>query len=153
MFNLSFFELTIFGIIALIVLGPDKLIQTARAVGRWYAFLKKAKDRLQNEMLNELDLLQTQEQLKQEIIELRNAETQIKAQVSELQDYLHQTSSPNQNFTQKSMTQNDDSYNSHSMIHTSPLTNRFFLLSDYDRKRRLPPPPFLAKTVADKLLF
>lgn len=149
MFNLSFFELTIFGIIALIILGPDKLIQTARAVGRWYAFLKKAKNRLQNDMLHELNLLETQEQIKVEIAKLRDTESQIKAQMTELQNRI------NQNKTDILNLEKDTALDelAKDTPTNRPLTDRFFLLSEYDRKRRLPPPPFLAKTVADKLLF
>lgn len=149
MFNLSFFELTIFGIIALIILGPDKLIQTARAVGRWYVFLKKAKNRLQNDMLHELNLLETQEQIKVEIAKLRDTESQIKAQMTELQNRI------NQNKTDILNLEKDTALDelAKDTPTNRPLTDRFFLLSEYDRKRRLPPPPFLAKTVADKLLF
>lgn len=148
MFNLSFFELTIFGIIALIILGPDKLIQTARAVGRWYAFLKKAKNRLQNDMLHELNLLETQEQMKVEIAKLRDAENQIKAQMTELQNRI------NQNKTDILNLEKDTALGvlAKDTLTNRPLTDRFFLLSDYDRKKRLPPPPFLANTIADRLL-
>lgn len=149
MFNLSFFELTIFGIIALIILGPDRLIQTARGAGRWYAFLKKAKNRLQNDMLHELNLLETQEQIKVEIAKLRDTESQIKAQMTELQNRI------NQNKTDILNLEKDTALDelAKDTPTNRPLTDRFFLLSEYDRKRRLPPPPFLAKTVADKLLF
>lgn len=149
MFNLGLFELTLFGVIALIVLGPEKLPIAAKALGKWYAFFKNAKNRLQNDMLHELNLLETQEQMKVEIAKLRDAENQIKAQMTELQNRI------NQNKTDILNLEKDTALDAlaKDTLTNRPLTDRFFLLSDYDRKKRLPPPPFLAKTVADKLLF
>ena len=37
MFDIGFSELLLFGVIALIVLGPEKLPQAARTAGQWYA--------------------------------------------------------------------------------------------------------------------
>ena len=36
MLDVGMSELLVFGIIALLVLGPDKLPQAARFVGKWY---------------------------------------------------------------------------------------------------------------------
>lgn len=148
MFNLGLFELTLFGVIALIVLGPEKLPIAAKALGKWYAFFKNAKNRLQNDMLHELNLLETQEQMKVEIAKLRDAENQIKAQMTELQNRI------NQNKTDILNLEKDTALDAlaKDSLTNRPLTDRFFLLSDYDRKKRLPPPPFLANTVADRLL-
>lgn len=148
MFNLGLFELTLFGVIALIVLGPEKLPIAAKALGKWYAFFKNAKNRLQNDMLHELNLLETQEQMKVEIAKLRDAENQIKAQMTELQNRI------NQNKTDILNLEKDTALDAlaKDTLTNRPLTDRFFLLSDYDRKKRLPPPPFLANTVADRLL-
>lgn len=148
MFNLGLFELTLFGVIALIVLGPEKLPIAAKALGKWYAFFKNAKNRLQNDMLHELNLLETQEQMKVEIAKLRDAENQIKAQMTELQNRI------NQNKTDILNLEKDTALDALAKDTPTnrPLTDRFFLLSEYDRKRRLPPPPFLANTIADRLL-
>lgn len=148
MFNLGLFELTLFGVIALIVLGPEKLPIAAKALGKWYAFFKNAKNRLQNDMLHELNLLETQEQMKVEIAKLRDAENQIKAQMTELQNRI------NQNKTDILNLEKDTALDALAKDTPTnrPLTDRFFLLSDYDRKKRLPPPPFLANTIADRLL-
>ena len=49
MFNVGMSELFVFGIIALLVLGPEKLPEAARFAGKWYAklmhFVNNAKQR------------------------------------------------------------------------------------------------------------
>lgn len=191
MLNLGFFELTLFGIIALIVLGPDKLPVAARTVGRWYGMIRRASTRLQSEISNELQLLETQEQLKNELAKIRESEAQMQAQMTQLQQSLERTQQQTQlakrhaldawQTTPKSdtetQTNNDsddeiiahakalqamddipDNTQSSAMIpskqfDTMPLVNRWFLLGDYDRRRRLPPPPWLPNYIADPLLY
>ncbi|MBS5992774.1 MAG: twin-arginine translocase TatA/TatE family subunit, partial [Acinetobacter baumannii] len=36
MLDMGFSEILLFGIVAIVVLGPDKLPQAMRTVGRWY---------------------------------------------------------------------------------------------------------------------
>ncbi len=192
MINLGFFELTLFGIIALIVLGPDKLPVAARTVGRWYGMIRRASTRLQSEISNELQLLETQEQLKKELAKIRESEAQMQAQMTQLQQSLERTQQQTQlakrhtldawqtmpKFDTETQTNNDDdddeiiahakalqamddisdNTQSSAMIpskqfDTMPLVNRWFLLGDYDRRRRLPPPPWLPNYIADPLLY
>lgn len=42
MFDVSFFELLICGIVALLVIGPERLPETVRAVGLWIGRLKRS---------------------------------------------------------------------------------------------------------------
>lgn len=191
MLNLGFFELTLFGIIALIVLGPDKLPVAARTVGRWYGMIRRASTRLQSEISNELQLLETQEQLKNELAKIRESEAQMQAQMTQLQQSLERTQQQTQlakrhtldawqtmpKSDTETQTDNDgddeiiahakalqamddipDNTQSSAMIpskqfDTMPLVNRWFLLGDYDRRRRLPPPPWLPNYIADPLLY
>ena len=88
--NLGFFELTLLGIIALIVLGPEKLPVAARTLGRWYGTLRRASQKLQNDISSELQLLETQELLKKELAQIRDSEAKMKAQMDELQRSLQQ---------------------------------------------------------------
>lgn len=69
MFNLGLFELGLFGMIALIILGPEKLIATARTLGRWYGNFRRMSARLQSELVSELELTEVQNALKAEIEE------------------------------------------------------------------------------------
>ena len=59
MFDIGFSELLLFGVIALIVLGPEKLPQAARTAGQWYAKLRRTVSTLQSEIEAELDLAET----------------------------------------------------------------------------------------------
>lgn len=137
MFNLGLFEMTLFGVIALVVLGPDKLLQGARALGKWYAIFKNTKDRLQNDIANELHLLETQAEIKKELAKLRDAEAEIQAQMHELQRAVEQN--------RKELLEN-------SSTNTKPLAGQFFLLGEYDKNRRQPRAPFLPNYTADPLL-
>lgn len=150
MFNLGFFELTLFGIIALIVLGPDKLIVVARTLGKWYGQFVRLSTRLRQEFVSELQLNEVQAQLQAEIAQIRASEANIKAQMQELQNSLQK---------QTALAKPSDSSDNHAKSHIDkpvspkPLSGRFFLLGDYDKKRRLPKAPFLPNYQADKLLY
>lgn len=164
--NLGLFELTLFGIIALIVLGPEKLPVAARTVGRWYGTLRRASQKLQNDISSELQLLETQEMLKKELQQIRQSEAQMKAQMDALQQSIHQNQA--QFHTAKHHTMNawqtqpagdaliSDTTNTPDTTsadtHTLPMTNRWFLLSSYDAHRRRPPAPKMPNYLADPLL-
>lgn len=167
MVNLGFFELTIFGIIALIVLGPEKLPVAARTLGRWYGMFRRASSRLQSEINSQLQLLETQEQLKAELDKIKATEHQMKTQMDQLQHSLRQTQQTLDRQTKHNLDawytfpdppentpsdQTDNPSQTTTSFGTMPLTNRWFLLSDYDRKRRLPNAPFLPNYQADPLL-
>ncbi len=147
MFNLGLFEISLFGIIALIVLGPDKLPQAARTLGKWYVRLVHAKDRLKYDIIDELGLAETQRQLQQELAELRRTKADFQAQIEQLQSNLNQGY---QHLEQQVLTPTPSPS---SVPTTTPMNNRFFLLGDYDKARRLPPAPFLPNTQADTLLY
>lgn len=162
MFNLGLFELTLFGVIALIVLGPDKLPQAMRTLGKWYGMIMHAKNRLQNDILNELQLAETQEELKKELAKLKLAESEMKAQMQELQGAVNQNRRELLRFdndnTDDEPTWDDETpweKKKHKENHfnfDTPMQGAFFLLGDYDKARRLPPAPRLPNTRADPLL-
>lgn len=225
MFDIGFSEILLFGAIALIVLGPEKLPQAARTAGQWYAKFRRTIATLQSEIEAELDLAETRKQMQAELEKIRQAEIDMKREmealrssVSELQqhgkvpsmqaadtqaanstahniDSETKTSSllteqpsylsePANNTTSPSLkkpsdesplaqTQADDYLHSleedveadevakdlHDALlmatelpATEPMYYRWFLLSDYDRVRRLPNPPFLPNYQADPLL-
>ena len=229
MFDIGFSELLLFGAIALIVLGPEKLPQAARTAGQWYAKFRRTVATLQSEIEAELDLAETRKQMQLELEKIRQAEVDMKREmealrssVSELQQHgkVPSMQAPN---TQSADTApnlghdtnavslateplsheppsheptnhlaepttdttallpnnpSDDSYLTETKaddyllsleadveadavakdLHealfaaTEPMYYRWFLLSDYDRVRRLPNPPFLPNYQADPLL-
>lgn len=224
MFDIGFSELLLFGAIALIVLGPEKLPQAARTAGQWYAKFRRTVATLQSEIEAELDLAETRKQMQLELEKIRQAEVDMKREmealrssVSELQQHgkvpsiqAHNTQSadttpnlgddtnavslPTETPTHETPNHlveptndstallldkpSDESYLTETKaddyllsleadveadavakdLHealfaaTEPMYYRWFLLSDYDRVRRLPNPPFLPNYQADPLL-
>lgn len=236
MFDIGFSELLLFGAIALIVLGPEKLPQAARTAGQWYAKFRRTVATLQSEIEAELDLAETRKQMQLELEKIRQAEVDMKREmealrssVSELQQHgkvpsmqahnqsadttpslVHDTNAvrlppeplsheppsreapnhlaepttdttallPNKPLDNSLDKPSDESYLTETKaddyllsleadieadevakdLHealfaaTEPMYYRWFLLSDYDRVRRLPNPPFLPNYQADPLL-
>ena len=234
MFDIGFSELLLFGAIALIVLGPEKLPQAARTAGQWYAKFRRTVATLQSEIEAELDLAETRKQMQLELEKIRQAEVDMKREmealrssVSELQQHGKMPSMQAHNTQSADTTPNlghdtnavslateqtsretpshepsnhkppshlaeptndstallldkpsDGSYLTETKaddyllgleadieadavakdLHealfaaTEPMYYRWFLLSDYDRVRRLPNPPFLPNYQADPLL-
>lgn len=224
MFDIGFSEILLFGAIALIVLGPEKLPQAARTAGQWYAKFRRTVATLQSEIEAELDLAETRKQMQLELEKIRQAEVDMKREmealrssVSELQQHgkvpsmqAHNTQSadttpslghdttvvslpaeplghePTNHLAEPTTdttallpnNPSDDSYlvetkaddyllgleadveadevakDLHEALFaaTEPMYYRWFLLSDYDRVRRLPNPPFLPNYQADPLL-
>ncbi len=228
MFDIGFSELLLFGAIALIVLGPEKLPQAARTAGQWYAKFRRTVATLQSEIEAELDLAETRKQMQLELEKIRQAEVDMKREmealrssVSELQQHgkvpsmqahnqsadttpslVHDTNAvrlPPEPLSHEPLSHeptnhlaeptndsttlildkpSDESYLTETKaddyllsleadveadavakdLHealfaaTEPMYYRWFLLSDYDRVRRLPNPPFLPNYQADPLL-
>lgn len=170
MFNLGLFELTIFGIIALIVLGPEKLLVVARNLGRWYAMARRTTSRLQQEFASQLDLLETQAELKKELASFKQSEQKMQSQLARLESALSgrldlaDLTSDNKATTPTGepsawdkIAQWDDEPTNQTKqdrpVTTAPMLNHFFELGEYDKKRRLPNAPFLPNHKPDKLLF
>ncbi|ALF59585.1 Sec-independent protein translocase protein TatB [Psychrobacter urativorans] len=84
MFDIGFSELLLFGIIALIVLGPEKLPKAARTAGQWYAKIRRTVSTLQSEIEAELDLVETRQQMEQEIAKIRQTEAEMRREMAEM---------------------------------------------------------------------
>lgn len=82
MFDIGFSELFLFGIIALIVLGPEKLPQAARTAGQWYGKLRRTVSTIQSEVEAELDLSETRKQLQAELDKIRKTEANMKQEMA-----------------------------------------------------------------------
>lgn len=90
MFDIGFSELLIFGALALIILGPEKLPQAARTAGQWYAKFRRTVANLQHEIETELDLAETRKQLQTEMAKIRQAEAQMKKEMQALRGNMQQ---------------------------------------------------------------
>lgn len=72
MFDLGFWELLFVGVIALIVLGPERLPVAARTVGRWVGQARAYARSLSSELDREVHIKEIREQV-------RSAETEIRS--------------------------------------------------------------------------
>ena len=86
MLNIGMTELLIFGIIALLVLGPEKLPEAARFVGKWYGKIKRMVSNVQNDIDRELRLSELREQMQQEMARIQKLEAKMQAQMSEMKN-------------------------------------------------------------------
>lgn len=69
MFDIAFSELVVIGLIALVVLGPNRLQQAARTAGRWMARVRRFVDDVKRDMDAEMR--------RGELDELRNVQQQL----------------------------------------------------------------------------
>lgn len=63
MFDIGFLELFVIGIIALLVLGPERLPRAARTVGLWVGKAKQGFNSIKQEIDRELNVQELQKQL------------------------------------------------------------------------------------------
>ncbi len=68
MFDFSFGELVVLAVIALLVVGPDKMPEMARTAGRWYGVLRRTLTGVRAEVEQQLLL----DDLRREADKLRN---------------------------------------------------------------------------------
>ena len=74
MFDIGFSEMTIVVIIALVVLGPDRLPQAIRTTARWIHYFKKTSSDLKTRVASELQLDEVKKELQTEKLK-EDAET------------------------------------------------------------------------------
>ena len=90
MFDIGFSELLLFGVIALVVLGPEKLPQAARTAGHWYAKFRRTVATLRNEIEAELDLAETRQKMQEELAKIKQAEAEMKREMAELRGSMQE---------------------------------------------------------------
>jgi sec-independent protein translocase protein TatB len=85
MLNIGMTELLVFGIIALLVLGPEKLPEGARFAGKWYGKMKRMVSNVQNDIDRELRMSEFKEQMQNEMKRIQELEEKMKAQMQDIQ--------------------------------------------------------------------
>ena len=85
MLDIGFSELLVFGIIGLLVLGPEKLPQALRSAARYYHKFKSTISNLQNDIDRELRVSELREQMKNEMDRIQALEQKMQAQMQQLQ--------------------------------------------------------------------
>jgi sec-independent protein translocase protein TatB len=114
MLNIGMTELLTFGIIALLVLGPDKLPEAARFAGKWYGKLKRMISNVQNDIDRELRMSELREQMQNEMKRIQELELKMQAQMQELQQQSHSVIEQQQ--------QNNVTENKNLILNYIPLT-------------------------------
>lgn len=89
MLNIGMTELLIFAVIALLILGPDKLPEAVRFVGKWSGKIKRTVSNLQTDLDRELRLSELREQMQAEMKRIQELEAKMQAQMNDLQQPLN----------------------------------------------------------------
>ena len=84
MLNIGMTELLCFAIIALLVLGPDKLPEGARFAAKWYGKIKKFIGNVQNEIDQELRLSEFRAEMQKEIDKMTELERRMQQKIDAL---------------------------------------------------------------------
>ncbi len=94
MLNIGMSEILCFAIIAILVLGPDKLPEAARFAGRAYARVRRYLINLQHEIDRELNLSEFRKEIQDELDRIEALERKVQSQLTELQQATKQPSEP-----------------------------------------------------------
>ncbi|MGP5134880.1 Sec-independent protein translocase protein TatB [Psychrobacter cibarius] len=108
MFDIGFSELLLFGVIALIVLGPEKLPQAARTAGQWYAKIRRTVSTLQSEIEAELDLAETRQLMQKELAKIRQTEADMRREMAEMRGSMQEFESSQNQHLKASRDPGDD---------------------------------------------
>lgn len=97
MFGISFSELLLVGLVALLVLGPDRLPGAARTAGLWIGRLKRSFNAIKTEVERELGADEIRRQLHNEhILQMEQEAKKLMAPLTDLQDQARDALTPQQ---------------------------------------------------------
>lgn len=130
MFGVSFTEGLLLLVVGLIVLGPEKLPEAARAAARWYARIKQMVTQVQGDFSREFDLEQTHASIRSEMSKLKKLNSSL--DLGELKNQILPSADLD--------------------VPNVPMKGYYFLLGSHARARRLPKPPRLPDLSLDQLL-
>ena len=117
MLNLGMSELLVFAIIAVIVLGPEKLPTAMRAVIRWYRQVKALINNVQRDIERELEITEIREKMDAELKRIKEIEQHMQAQLDQIQ---HEVQHLEQNKTQTFQSADTPTTSSQIQTHTQP---------------------------------
>jgi len=93
MFDFSIGEIAVIGVVALVVLGPERMPKVARTIGEWIGKAQRYVNEVKSDISREMELAE----LKKLQEEARSAAQSIQSSVQGLQADLHQAASDLQN--------------------------------------------------------
>jgi len=82
MLNIGMTEILVFSIIALLVLGPEKLPEAIRFIAKWYHHIKRTIHNVQYDLDRELRLSELREQLQDEMKKIQELEIKMQKQLN-----------------------------------------------------------------------
>lgn len=90
MFDVGFSELILLGIVALVVLGPEKLPHAARMAGAWLGKIKRTVIDIQAEIEKEVSAAELKQRMNDEIEKLKSLSEPIEAEIEVVKNTIHQ---------------------------------------------------------------
>lgn len=99
MFDIGFFEVCLIGVIALLVIGPEKLPKVARTTGLWMGKIQGLVKTVKHQVDEQVRMEELKQSIQQQAdslenklnISLHSADSQINEAVTELNDSIQQT--------------------------------------------------------------
>ena len=90
MFDVGFSELILLGIVALVVLGPEKLPHAARMAGAWLGRIRRTVIDIQAEIEKEVSAAELKQRMNDEIARLKAATNPIEEEIKAVENTIHQ---------------------------------------------------------------
>lgn len=97
MFDIGFWELILIGVVALVVLGPERLPVAIRTVTHWYKLIRSTAHSVKSDLEQELKLQELHNELKKaEQLQLRNLNPELQNAIEQLKQAAQQGSHPDE---------------------------------------------------------
>lgn len=104
MFDIGFWELTIIGIMGLVVLGPERLPVAIRTIKGWVTGVRKFSDSVKSELTEELRIHELHDNLKKaEQADMANLSPEVAESVKSLKEAAAMVNEPFKSINQNSM--------------------------------------------------
>ncbi len=91
MFDVGFSELILLAVVALVVLGPEKLPHAARMAGAWLGRIRRTMTNLQMEIEKEVSAQEMRDRINQEIERLKSSQASFNDEVKTVENTIRQT--------------------------------------------------------------
>ncbi|WP_020410700.1 Sec-independent protein translocase protein TatB [Hahella ganghwensis] len=104
MFDIGFAELLVIGVIALLVLGPERLPHAARTTGRWVGKMRRLISQMTQEVDRQLKADELREKLRKEgdTLGLEKIQKTVDDALSEAKKFEHMVEKPDSSTDRKS---------------------------------------------------
>jgi len=89
MFDVGFSELILLGIVALVVLGPEKLPHAARMAGAWLGRIRRTVIDIQAEIEKEVSAAELKQRMNDEIARLKAATEPVEQEIKAVENTIH----------------------------------------------------------------